>query len=100
VVQSALTRVGSRRGAADVRLDAYQAAYLAWDGRALGSTGYHRWILRALPEGGTHVITEEVQTGLAARAIAPLMRRGVLREHQHWITQLGRRAATPEDTAP
>jgi hypothetical protein len=71
---------------------------LAWDGRALGSTGYHRWLLRALPDGGTTVITEEVQTGLAVRMIAPLMRRGLLREHQHWIVELGRRAGGPEDT--
>lgn len=71
---------------------------LAWEGRAFGSMGYHRWILRAGPGGGTHVITEEVQTGHAARVLAPLMRRGLLREHQHWITEFGRRAATPKDT--
>jgi hypothetical protein len=71
---------------------------LAWDGHALGSSGYHRWIMRAHPDGATQVITEEVQTGLAARIVAPLMRRGLSREHQHWITELGRRAAKHEDT--
>lgn len=71
---------------------------LAWEGHALGSAGYHRWILRPGPDGGTYVITEEVQKGLGARIIAPFMRRGLLREHQHWITELNHRAALPEET--
>lgn len=76
--------------------------HLAWDGRSLGSSGYHRWILLARPDGRTGVVTEEVQKGLAARLVAPVMRRALLREHQHWITELGRRAAlrTPAPRPP
>jgi hypothetical protein len=57
-------------------------------GRALGSAGYHRWLLEPHLDGGTRVITEEVQTGPAARLLARWMRPRLLREHQHWITQL------------
>ncbi|MGI5397310.1 hypothetical protein [Streptomyces sp. CA-251251] len=48
---------------------------LAWDGRALGSTGYHRW---------------EVQSGQAARLMAPAMRRALHRQHQIWLENLVR----------
>ena len=66
--------------------------FLAWSGRALGSTGYHRWLLEPHPDGGTHVVTEEVQQGLSARLLGWWMRPRLLREHQHWIDQLGPRS--------
>ena len=63
-------------------------SFLAWDGRALGSSGYHRWLLEPTADGGTRVVTEEVQTGVSARLLGWWMRPGLLREHQHWISQL------------
>ncbi|SCK06182.1 SRPBCC domain-containing protein [Streptomyces sp. WMMB 322] len=65
---------------------------LAWDGRALGSRGYHRWEIRPAGDGGSVIVTEEVQRGLAARLIAPLMRRGLHRQHQRWLEGLVRTA--------
>lgn len=66
---------------------------LAWDGRSLGSTGWHTWQLQPLGDGRTRVVTEEVQRGAAARLVAPLMRRALRREHQHWILAMAQRAA-------
>ncbi|MBH0776617.1 SRPBCC domain-containing protein [Nocardia bovistercoris] len=64
------------------------ARRLAWDGAALGSTGYHRWELTPTEDGGCHVVTEEVQRGTAARLLAPAMRRGLHRQHQRWLEAL------------
>ncbi|MCD0484086.1 SRPBCC domain-containing protein [Streptacidiphilus sp. ASG 303] len=68
------------------------ARLLAWDGSALGSTGYHRWELHPAPGGGCRVVTQETQRGPAARLAAPLMRRGLLVQHQHWLEGLVRTA--------
>ncbi|MGH3756479.1 SRPBCC domain-containing protein [Actinophytocola sp.] len=72
--------------------------HLAWDGHSLGSSGYHRWILQAQPDGGTRVITEEVQKGVAVSMVAPVMRRALLRAHHHWITELGHQATARTPT--
>ncbi|MGW1617182.1 hypothetical protein ACWCQZ_49230 [Streptomyces sp. NPDC002285] len=69
------------------------ARRLAWDGHALGSTGYHRWDLHLTPGGGCLVVTEETQHGPAARLLAPLTRRGLLHHHQYWLEGLARTAA-------
>ncbi|MET7442675.1 SRPBCC domain-containing protein [Streptomyces sp. NPDC004082] len=63
---------------------------LAWDGRALGAAGYHRWALHPTAGGGTHLVTEEVQHGPAARLAAPAMRRALQRRHQIWLEGLVR----------
>jgi hypothetical protein len=63
---------------------------LAWDGRALGSRGYHRWEIRSTGDGGSVIVTEEVQRGFAVRLIAPFMRRGLHRQHQRWLEGLVR----------
>lgn len=68
------------------------ARRLAWDGRALGATGYHRWDLRPAPGGGCLVVTEEVQRGPAVRLLAPALRRGLLHHHQRWLEGLARTA--------
>lgn len=69
------------------------ARRLAWDGHALGSAGYHRWDLEPTPDGGCLVVTEETQRGPAARLLAPVMRHGLLRQHQRWLEGLVRTAA-------
>lgn len=40
---------------------------LAWEGAGRGSSGYHRWDLQPTPDGGTLLVTEEVQSGIIAR---------------------------------
>lgn len=64
---------------------------LAWEGRGLGARGYHAWLLR--PTGrGCHVVTEEVQAGLAPSLARVGIRRGLLHYHQRWLEGLARRA--------
>lgn len=65
---------------------------LAWEGKGRGSTGYHRWDLRRTPEGETLIVTEEVQNGLLARLLGPLVRRSIERQHQRWLEALVRTA--------
>jgi hypothetical protein len=65
---------------------------LAWGGKALGSTGYHRWELHPTADAGCLIVTEEVQRGSAPRLVAPLMRRGLLHQHQRWLEGLVRTA--------
>jgi uncharacterized protein (TIGR04222 family) len=62
VVQSALTRIGSRLGADDVRLDAFQAAYLA---------------------GGRRRVVDTAIAGLAMSHRLPVSRRGRLGPAEH-----------------
>ncbi len=64
---------------------------LGWVGKAsLGSTGYHRWDIRPTDDGGSLVVTEEVQKGLMARLLGPVVRRGIERQHQAWLEGLVR----------
>ncbi|MFI6130672.1 SRPBCC family protein [Micromonospora sp. NPDC051141] len=57
---------------------------LGWTGRAVGSSGHHRWVLTPAP-GGTRVVTEETQTGLLPHLAAPVLTRSLLRWHQRWL---------------
>jgi hypothetical protein len=62
-------------------------AALGWSGRALGSTGHHRWLLT--PEGGgTRVVTEETQAGPVPAVGRWWLRRSLLRWHQLWLAGL------------
>ncbi|MFC0002726.1 SRPBCC family protein [Micromonospora siamensis] len=62
-------------------------AALGWSGRALGSTGHHRWLLTA--EGdGTRVVTEEVQAGPVPAVGRWWLRRSLLGWHQRWLAGL------------
>ncbi len=58
---------------------------LAWAGRAVASTGYHRWLLQPLADGRTRVVTEETQRGLVPSLGARWLRRGLLHWHQRWL---------------
>ena len=69
------------------------ARRLGWSGKGLGSAGYHRWELTPTGDGGCLIVTEEVQQGLLARLLAPLVRRSIERQHQKWLEGLVRTAA-------
>ena len=64
------------------------AQRLAWDGHALGSTGYHRWELTPHPTVAATSSPKKSNAAPAARLLAPLMRRGRHREHQHRLEAL------------
>lgn len=67
---------------------------LGWVGKAsLGSIGYHRWDIRPTPEGGSLIVTEEVQKGPMARLLGTMVRRSIERQHQNWLEGLVRVAA-------
>lgn len=61
---------------------------LAWEGAARGSSGYHRWDLQPTSDGGTLIVTEEVQNGLIARLLGPAVKRSIEKQHQHWLEAL------------
>ena len=65
---------------------------LAWEGSGRGSSGYHRWDLQRTADGGTLIVTEEVQHGLLAALLGPLVRRSIEKQHQHWLEALVRTA--------
>lgn len=66
-------------------------AKLGWGGEAMGSHGYHSWLL--VPEGeGCHVVTEECQAGLLPALGHRVLRRGLLKQHQRWLEGLERMA--------
>jgi hypothetical protein len=68
------------------------AERLAWSARELGARGHHEWVLTP-SEGGTLVHTEETQRGWSVAAVAPVMRRLMVRYHQRWLEGLARAAA-------
>ncbi|MFI2710606.1 SRPBCC family protein [Micromonospora sp. NPDC018662] len=57
---------------------------LGWTGRAVGSSGHHRWLLTPRP-GGTLVVTEETQTGVLPHLAGRVLTRSLLRWHQRWL---------------
>lgn len=65
---------------------------LAWLGQGAGSRGFHSWLLEPTP-AGCKVVTEETQAGVVVRALAPVLRRGLLYFHQRWMEGLERVAA-------
>ncbi len=67
---------------------------LGWNATAFGLTAFHGWELNALPGGATRVITEETQRGPLTALGRWYLRRGLLREHQHWLEGLARMAAS------
>ena len=66
---------------------------LAWDAHGTGFTGWHAWLLTPVA-GGTHVLTEETQTGWMARLGKVVMPRKMGKMHQVWLERLSRQAQT------
>ncbi len=59
-------------------------ARIAWEGTGLLISVYHAWLITPR-EGGCHVLTEESQNGLAARAQAAFMPRRMFNGHALWL---------------
>jgi hypothetical protein len=64
---------------------------IAWLAVAPGVEAYHAWLIRPAA-GGCHVITEETQHGLAARAGRLIFPGRMERWHQRWLQGLARTA--------
>jgi len=63
---------------------------IAWEGQAFALDIYHVWLIE--PKcGGTRVLTEEHQNGLAARMQDIFMPRRMFREHALWLERLKER---------
>jgi hypothetical protein len=80
------------RGAGTVR-EFEPCARLGWEGAGRGSTGYHRWDLQRTDNDGTLIVTEEVQGGILARLLGPVVKRSIEKQHQHWLEALLETAA-------
>jgi uncharacterized protein YndB with AHSA1/START domain len=65
---------------------------LAWNAHGIGVDAYHAWLLTPLPDGRTHVLTEETQNGWLARLGKVLMPKRMERKHQAWLEALSRQA--------
>jgi uncharacterized protein YndB with AHSA1/START domain len=60
---------------------------IAWDGTGLLIDIYHAWLIT--PQGaGSHVLTEENQNGLAAKAQDLFMPKRMFNGHQQWLERL------------
>ena len=57
---------------------------LGWDAKEFAAKGFHGWKL--IPQqGGTLVVTQEVQTGFGARLLKPFIVKGLTHWHQKWL---------------
>lgn len=65
--------------------------HLGWTGIGVGMDVYHGWLLEPV-DGGTHVLTEENQNGLAARAQSVLAPNRMHTYHQIWLEGLKRKS--------
>ena len=65
---------------------------LAWNAHGIGVDAYHAWLLTPLPDGSTHVLTEETQTGWLARVFNRLAPHYMERKHHLWLEQLKHQA--------
>ena len=62
---------------------------IAWLALAPGIEAYHAWLIEPAP-GGCHVITEETQRGLVARAGRLIFPGRMEHWHQRWLEGLAR----------
>ena len=66
---------------------------LAWSGTAPGSAGYHAWVIERRGQR-TRIVTEETQRGIIPFVGQLYLRRAIARQHQRWVDELARRAAS------
>ncbi|THD59409.1 SRPBCC domain-containing protein [Phenylobacterium sp.] len=64
---------------------------IAWLAMGTGVEAYHAWLIQPAP-GGSHVVTEETQYGVAARAGRLLFPDRMERWHQRWLEGLAEAA--------
>ena len=60
---------------------------IAWSARAFGVLAYHAWLITPTPSG-CHVLTEETQFGVLARAGKLLLPSRMSDWHQRWLEGL------------
>jgi uncharacterized protein YndB with AHSA1/START domain len=65
---------------------------IAWNAHGIGVDAYHVWLLTSLPDGSTHVVTEETQRGWVAALGKRFMPEHLPRRHRVWLEHLSRRA--------
>ncbi len=70
----------------------HTAGRIAWDAHGIGIRAWHAWLLTPTPDGGTHVLTEEVQHGWRALLGKTLAPRRMEAQHQLWLEGLSRQA--------
>lgn len=68
-------------------IDDADESVLAWSGGSLGTSVYHRWIMRA-SKNGTQVITEECEQGVMPFLDSSLMNPALHAAHQLWLENL------------
>ena len=66
---------------------------LAWDAHGLGLSAWHAWLLTPTATG-THVLTEETQSGWLARLGKTIYPTRMSKQHQLWLEGLSRQAQT------
>ena len=74
-------------------------ARIAWEAQGIGLDAYHAWVLTPLPDGTTHVVTQETQHGWVARLGKALLPHRMERKHEAWLEALKGKAesgAPPE----
>ena len=64
---------------------------IGWTGIGLGMDVYHGWLIERR-DGGSYVLTEENQNGLAARTQSVLMPNRMHKHHQIWLESLRSKA--------
>jgi hypothetical protein len=64
---------------------------IAWDAKGPFLDVYHAWLIEPRG-GGSWVLTDENQNGLAARIQAVIMPRRMFKGHQLWLESLKARA--------
>lgn len=65
---------------------------LGWESQGMGVHAYHAWLLTPLPDGSTHVLSQQRQRGWLAKLVKKLMPNRVTTQHQVWLEALSRQA--------
>ncbi len=65
---------------------------LGWESQGMGVHAYHAWLLTPLPDGRTHVLSQQRQRGWLAKLVKKLMPNRVETQHQIWLEALSRQA--------
>ena len=61
---------------------------IAWQAEGIGLEAYHAWLLIPLPDGGTHVLTQETQHGWLANLAKRFLPHRMEKKHHLWLKSL------------
>jgi uncharacterized protein YndB with AHSA1/START domain len=93
------TQVAFRMLGAAIRVTVRRAEpgrALEWEGGASGVHAYHTWWLVPLPDGRTHLVTEETERGPVPSLMRYYLRGALHRAHQDWVVGLAHVATSGE----